>query len=82
MINCRPNYLPREFSSILFIYLTPQTNADTKSALNEMYKTISRQENAHPEAALLVAGDCNAGKLKSILPLVGISISFQIGCKT
>jgi hypothetical protein len=25
---------------------------------------ISKQENAHPEAALLVAGDINAGKLK------------------
>jgi hypothetical protein len=25
-------------------------------------------ENAHPEAVLLVAGDFNAGKLKSVLP--------------
>ena len=46
----------------------PQTNAGTKSALNLLYKAISIQENAHPEAALLVAGDFNAGKLKSILP--------------
>ena len=33
-----------------------------------MYKAISKQENAHPEAALLVARDFNAGKLKSALP--------------
>ena len=33
-----------------------------------MYKAISKQENAHPEAALLVARDFNAGKLKSVLP--------------
>jgi hypothetical protein len=33
-----------------------------------MYSTLSKQENAHPEAALLVAGDFNAGKLKSVLP--------------
>ena len=32
----------------------------------ELYKSISKQENAHPEAVLLVAGDFNAGKLKSI----------------
>jgi hypothetical protein len=29
---------------------------------------MSKQENAHPEAALLVAGEFNAGKLKSVLP--------------
>ena len=65
MISCRPHYLPREFSSILFIviYLQQQTDAGTKTALNQLYKT---QENAHPEAALLVAEDFNAGKLKSI----------------
>ena len=53
--------------SVLFaIYLPPQTDAGTKTALNELYRAISKQENAHPEAALLVAGDLNAGKLKSI----------------
>jgi hypothetical protein len=33
-----------------------------------VYKAISKQENAHPEAARLVAGDFNAGKLKYVLP--------------
>ena len=64
MISCRPPYLPREFSSILSVavYLPPQTDAGTKTALN--FKAISKQENAHSEVALLVAGDFNAGKLK------------------
>ena len=79
MISIRPHYLPREFSSILFVavYLPPQseagtkttlnemykatTDAGTKTALNQLYKAISKQEN--PEAVLLVAGDFNAGKL-------------------
>jgi hypothetical protein len=39
----------------------------TKTALNELYKAISKEENAHPEAALLVAEDFNAGQLKSVL---------------
>ena len=36
MISSRPHYLPREFSFILFVavYLPPQTNAGTKTALN------------------------------------------------
>jgi hypothetical protein len=70
MISCRPQYLPKEFSSILFvaIYLPPQADAGTKTALNQLFKAISKQENAHPEEALLVAGDFNAGKLQSVLP--------------
>jgi hypothetical protein len=64
MISCRPHYLPRELSSIfsVAVYIPPQTEA----TLNEMYSAISKQENAHPVAALLVAGDLNAEKLKSV----------------
>ena len=70
MISCRPHYLPREVTSTFFkaVYLPTQTDAGTKPALNELYKAISKQENAHPQAALLVGGDFNAGKLKSVLP--------------
>ena len=59
MINCRPHYIPREFSSIFFVtvYIPPQSEAGTKKALNELYSTISKQENAHPEVAFLVAGE-------------------------
>ena len=47
MISCRPHYLQREFSSIFFVavYLPPQTDAGTKTALNELYMAISKQEN-------------------------------------
>jgi hypothetical protein len=70
MISCRPHYLPREFTSILFVavYIPPQTDAGTKTAINELYMTISKQENAHPEAALLVAGDFIIGQLELVLP--------------
>jgi hypothetical protein len=33
-----------------------------------MYRAIRKQDNAHPEAALLVVGDSKAGKLKFVLP--------------
>ena len=70
MIRCRPHYLPREFSSVFFVavYIPPQTDAGSKTTLNELYTAISKQENAHPETALQVAWDFNAGKLKSVLP--------------
>ena len=70
MISCRPHYLPREFSSVfcVAVYIPPQSEAGTKIALNGLYSTIRKQENTHPEAALLVAEDFNAGKLKSVLP--------------
>ena len=70
MISCRPLYLQREFLSIFFVavYLPPQTDGGTKTVHNALYSTISKHENAHPEAVLLVAGDFNAGKPKSVLP--------------
>ena len=65
MRRCRQHFLPREFSYVFFVavYIPPQSEAGTKIALNELYSAISKQENAHPEAALLVAGDFNAVKL-------------------
>ena len=59
-----------EFSSIFFVavYLPTQTDAGTKTAPNELYMAISKQENSHPEAALLVAGGFTTGKLKTVLP--------------
>jgi hypothetical protein len=71
MISSRPHYLQREFSSVLFVamYLPPQNKAGTKTTLSQLYKAISKEEHAHPEAALLVCGNFNTGKLKSVLPL-------------
>ena len=70
MISCRPHYLLRQFSFIFFVavYIPPQSEAGTKITFNELYSAISKQENVHPEATLLVARDFNAGELKSVLP--------------
>ena len=65
VINSRPHYLPREFSAILFVavYLPPQTDAETKTTLSQLYKEISKQETTHPEVALLVAEDLNLSRV-------------------
>jgi hypothetical protein len=70
MISFRPHNLAREFSSLFFVavYIPPRSEAGTKTSPNELYSAISKQKNAHPEAALLVASDFNAGKPKSVLP--------------
>ena len=83
MISCRPHYLPREFSSVFFIafYIPPQTDACTKTALNDLITTIRKHENAHPEAMLLVAGDFNAEKLKSVLPIFYQHVTCEIFVK-
>ena len=45
VINCRPQYLPREYSAILFVavYLPPQTDDGAKTALSQLYKEIRKQ---------------------------------------
>jgi hypothetical protein len=46
MISCRPHYLLREFSSVFFVAvdIPPQTEAGTKTTVNEQYKAISKHE--------------------------------------
>jgi hypothetical protein len=63
-------YLPESFKLYftVAVYIPAQTDAGTKSTLNELYTTIRKQENAHPDTALLVAGDFNARELISVLP--------------
>ena len=52
----KTHYLPREFSSAFFIaaYIPPQIEAGTKTALNELYSPIGKQENSY--AGKLISG--------------------------
>jgi hypothetical protein len=43
--------------------------------LNELYRAISQEENAHPEAALLVAGDFLIQENRNPLNLISTSMS-------
>jgi hypothetical protein len=70
MIKCRPYYLP--YNYFVAVYLPPQTDVGTKTIF-KLYRAISKPENAHPEAALLLANDFNVGKLKSLLPACHIA---------
>jgi hypothetical protein len=72
MISRRQHNLPREFSAVFFVAVY------TKTALYELYFARCKQANFHPEATLLVAGDFNAGKLKSVL----LNFYRHVKCKT
>lgn len=49
---------------ITAVYIPPPAN--TKAALNELYKIISQQESSHLVAVFTVAGDFNQAHLKHI----------------
>lgn len=79
IINCKPFYLPREFSAILLVavYIPPScNNNDRDKALSELYSAISNQQTAHPEGFLSVAGDFNHTNLKTVFPQLYQHVNF------
>ena len=67
-IKCRPYYLPREFSSLILtvVYIPP--DAEAKAAITQLSTIVTTQENAHPDATVIIAGDFNHSNLKKGLP--------------
>ena len=67
IVNCRPFYLPREFTlvSITAVYLPPR--ADIKEAMKVLYRTISELQLTHTEGFFIVARDFNQANMKSFL---------------
>ncbi len=65
---CRPFCLPRDFTAIIItaVYIPPQANTD--QALKELYRNISEQESAHPDAAFVVTGDFNKANFRTLAP--------------
>ncbi len=65
---CRPFWLPREFTAIIItaVYIPPQANTD--QALKELYRNISEQETAHPDAVFVITGDFNKANFRTIAP--------------
>lgn len=68
LLKCRPFYLPREITAVFVaaVYIHPRANA--KAAMSRLHDGISRQQNKHPEAFFIVAGDFNHTNLKTVVP--------------
>ena len=67
-VAARPYYLPREFSHVIVtvVYIPPQANE--KEATDTLFRLVSDQQTASPDALFLVTGDFNRTSLKNKLP--------------
>ncbi|KAK3528919.1 hypothetical protein QTP70_012862 [Hemibagrus guttatus] len=68
IINCKPFYSPREFSSFILIgvYIPPQGNV--REAQRALADEIQSVERTNPDALVIVLGDFNKGNLSHELP--------------
>lgn len=67
-VNCRPFYLPREFSVVsnTSVYVPPSAN--TKEAMSVLCRTIIELQTTHNEGFFIVAGDFNQANKNTVLP--------------
>ena len=68
IINCRPFYSPREFSSVVLVgvYIPPEVNA--AKAINQLADQILSMENANPDSVVIVVCNFNHTCLSKALP--------------
>ena len=59
MLQCRPFYLPREFTSVVItaVYVPPQANA--RLAMEKLQNAISQHLSLQPDSIVIAAGDFN-----------------------
>uniref|UniRef100_A0A2D4HU70 Endonuclease/exonuclease/phosphatase domain-containing protein n=1 Tax=Micrurus lemniscatus lemniscatus TaxID=129467 RepID=A0A2D4HU70_MICLE len=67
-VRCRPFYLPRELTVVIFtaVYIPPDANIST--ALAYLHITINKKFKAYPDGAHIITGDFNKACLKTVFP--------------
>lgn len=66
-VNCRPFYLPREFTVVIITALYVPPSANKKEALCVLYRNISELQLTQT-GSFIVAGDFNLANMKTLLP--------------
>lgn len=68
IINCKPFYSPREFSSFVLVgvYISPQ--ACVANAIQQLADQITDAEKQHPDSLVIIVVDFNSVKLNKELP--------------
>ena len=59
IINCRPFYSPREFSSVVLVGVHIPHEVNAAKAINQLADQILSVENANPDSVVIVVGDFN-----------------------
>ena len=68
IINCRPFYSPREFSSVVLVGVYIPTEVNAAKAINQLADRVLAVENANPDSVVTVVGDFNHTCLSKALP--------------
>lgn len=68
LLQRRPFYLPREFTSVGIIAVYVPPHANTKLAMEKLHLAISRYLSTQPDSVVIAAGNFNNANLKSVLP--------------
>lgn len=66
MLQCRPFYLPKEFTSVVITAVYVPTHANARLAMQKLHHTISKHLLAHPDSIVITAVDFNNTNLKSV----------------
>ena len=76
VVECKPTYSPREFSSIILV--GAYVPGSVQSAVTTLASQISAIENSHPNSFVIVLGDFNQTSLTKELP----NYKQQVKCPT
>ena len=68
VVKCVPFYLPREFSSIVFVGVYIHPHASSQSATYCIAELVNTIETSHPDSQVLLMGDFNHVSLSKALP--------------
>lgn len=67
-VQCRPFYLPREFSCVVFVVVYVPPSSDTTRAAESIADVTNVAANSKPDAPIIIVGDFNQCSLHDVLP--------------
>ena len=68
-VGMRPYYLPREFTSAIFIGMYIPPSADAAVACDDIHSAVAQVQTHHPSAFIVITGDFNHVSLEKTLPI-------------
>jgi ribosome assembly protein 1 len=76
-VQCRPFYLPREISCVVFIVIYIPPSGDANRATEAIASVALDIQQTKPEAAIVITGDFNRASLHDALPTYVQYVNFS-----